>query len=160
MTRALLGLVLTCLLLAACAAPAAGAEERHVGYYYPELTSQEVYQSRARMAREAGRNERIGFTVATINRMLSRPYPPPYIIFAKGEDAEKLIIVALDERMATLYRARAVLAQLTAEARATDLFRNLAVDDYYTFFDLARLLGFQEITVSDGLEWAHRIELR
>ena len=61
--------------------------------------------------------------------------------------------------MRTLYRARGVLAQLTARARGTELFRKLAVEDFFTFFDLAWMLGFQRITVSDGLAYAHQIKL-
>ncbi|MBT7757204.1 MAG: molybdopterin-guanine dinucleotide biosynthesis protein A, partial [Rhodospirillaceae bacterium] len=45
-------------------------------------------------------------------------------------------------------------------ARASALFRNLAVEDIFTFFDLARMLGFERITVSDGKTYSHRIELR
>ena len=74
---------------------------------------------------------------------------------------KKLIIVGLDQHsFATLFRARGVLAQLTAEARATALFRNLAVEDLFTFFDLARMLGFARITISDGRNYAHRVDLR
>ena len=74
---------------------------------------------------------------------------------------KKLIIVGLDQHsVATLFRARGVLTQLTAEARATALFRNLAVGDLFTFFDLARMLGFARITISDGRNYAHRVDLR
>jgi len=147
------------LALAGVAAGAA-AEERHVGYYYPDITSSETYRARAEIAPGSERNRRIGFVVAHAARERSRPYPPRYVLFAKGSEAEKLIVVALDDEvMATIYRARAVLAQLTAEARASELFRNLAVEDWYTFFDLARLLGFEEIVVSDGRDYAHRVIL-
>ena len=39
------------------------------------------------------------------------------------------------------------------------LVRDMKVDDIFTFFDLARLLGFTEITVSDGETFAHQIKL-
>ena len=139
---------------------AARAKDRHGGYYYPEVTSSETYRARAQVMRKADRELRLGFIVAQTAVQASRPYPPRFAIFAKGDAADKLIIVGLDgESFRTLYRARAVLAQLTARARGTDFFRNLAVDDVFTFFDLARLLGFEQITVSDGDSWAHRIVL-
>ena len=46
-----------------------------------------------------------------------------------------------------------------AVARSTPLFQGNAVQAYFTFFDLAKMLGFEIITVSDGREFAHRIAL-
>ena len=61
-------------------------------------------------------------------------------MFAKGTDAEKLILVSLQEgRMDTLFRARAVLAMLTATARTTQVFANLDPEVEYTFLDLLKL---------------------
>ena len=41
-----------------------------------------------------------------------------------------------------------------------DTFREQPNADQYTFFDLAHLLGFEQITFTDGETFAHRIELR
>ena len=90
--------------------------------------------------------------------MLKNPYSPQFAIFAKGTEAEKLIIVSLNANTYnTLYRMRGLLAMLTAVARSTPLFKENAVQTYFTFFDLAKMLGFKIITVSDGLDFAHRI---
>ena len=138
---------------------AAAAEDRHDDYYYPAVTSREVYKARTPPRPDATREVRIGYIVAETEGQAQRPYPPRYAIFAKGDGAEKLIIVGFDDSFRTLYRARAVLAQLTARARATALLRNMGVDDVFTFLDVARLLGFAQVTVSDGASWAHQIEL-
>ncbi|MBT4490017.1 MAG: molybdopterin-guanine dinucleotide biosynthesis protein A [Rhodospirillaceae bacterium] len=160
MPRFVLLMVFTLSLLPAGLAAAAGGE-RHTGYYYPAITSEEVFRARAPVTDTAGREMRVGFIVAQTKQQQKRAYPPRYAIFAKGDEAEKMIIVGLDgHSFATLYRARGVLAQLTASARASALFRNLAVEDIFTFFDLARMLGFERITVSDGKTYSHRIELR
>ncbi len=138
----------------------AAQSDRHAGYYYPEPTS-EIYISRARQLPDTGRERRIAFITGITGEQLSRPYPPQYAIFAKGESAEKMIIVALNRgAIASLYQGRALLAQLTAVARATKFFREMAVEDYFTFFDLAKLLGFTRITISDGKSYAHRVELQ
>ena len=137
-------------------APAAD-RDRHEGYYYPEVTSSEVYKARSKVMDDANRELRIGFIVAQTLGQRDRPYPPRFAIFAKGAEAEKMIIVGLDgESLATLYRARAVLAQLTAVARSSDLFRQHAVEDLFTFLDLANMVGFEQITISDGKTWAHQ----
>ena len=145
--------------LALLCSAATAAEDRHDDYYYPAVTSREIYQARTPTRPDATREVRIGYIVAETEGQAQRPYPPRYAIFAKGDDAEKLIIVGFDQSFGTLYRARAVLAQLTARARGTALLRNMGVDDVFTFLDVAKLLGFRQVTVSDGASWAHQIEL-
>ncbi|MEO1188904.1 MAG: molybdopterin-guanine dinucleotide biosynthesis protein A, partial [Pseudomonadota bacterium] len=72
--------------------------------------------------------------------------------------AEKMIIVALrDGYIDTLYRGRGLLAQMTAIARATPIFEQHGVEDYFTFFDFARLMGFRQLTISDGKTYAHQV---
>ena len=69
-----------------------------------------------------------------------------------------MIIVGLnDSGLNSIYRARALLAMLTAQARVTPLFRDTNRAEVFTFLDLAKLLGFQLITVRDGREFAHQI---
>jgi hypothetical protein len=160
-----------CLALLACApiegsAPAADAadapnpqESRHEGYYYPRLTSREVYKARAQTLKDSDKQRRLGFIALMLGQQLELPYPPQRIMFAKGDEAEKLIIVGFGDAFETIYRARAVLAAYTALARQTDLFQDFQVEDVFTFFDLATLLGFKEITLSDGRAWAHRVTL-
>ena len=140
-------------------APGAGAAgDRHAGYYYPKPQTREVYKARARTLPEANRRSRIAFVTGLTNRMLKNPYPPQFAIFAKGTEAEKLIIVSLNvNTYNTLYRMRGLLAMLTTVTRSTPLFNENSVQTYFTFFDLAKMLGFKIITVSDGLDFAHRI---
>lgn len=154
---ALFGLALVVL----CAIGPARAEERHAGYYYPPPKTQETYVARAKTLPDSDRKRRLGFVTAMTVQMMSNPYPPPFAIFAKGDDAEKLIIVGLYENSYnTLYRMRGLLAMLTASARVTPFFNEVGVEDYFTFFDLAKLLGYTQITVSDGRDFAHRIDIK
>ncbi len=152
------------------AAPASGAaaegeeadsdEDRHSGYYYPPLTTQEEYVARAQSLLEANRSVRVAFVTGLALDQAKRGYPLPYALFAKGSEAEKLIVVALiDGPFDTLYRARAMLTNLTAEARLLPLIKDNGVEDWFTFYDLAVLLGFTQITVSDGKSWTHQVTL-
>lgn len=156
--------VLISLCLAAPAVAQAADKDKgdhHALYYYPGITSSETYVARARTLDDASREKRIGFVVAHTLGQAQRPYPPRYALFAKGDKAEKLILIGLqDESFLTLYRARAVLAQMTALARSSDLFRTLAVEDYFTFFDLLKMLGFTQITISDGDTYAHQVIIK
>lgn len=146
-------------LLCLALVPSAGrAADRHANYYYPAPETEETYTARAQTLAESGRRSRIAFVTGLTNRMLQNPYPPEFAIFAKGAEAEKLIIVSVKaDTYNTLYRMRALLATLTAVARVTPLFKEGAVQDFFTFFDLCKMLGFELITVSDGRDFAHRI---
>ena len=149
------------ILLCIHAGPASGQEDRHAAYYYPAPRSTEVYTARARIMPDSDRDRRLGFVVAFTKQLAEDPSPLRFTLFAKGTDAEKLIIVALDDDIfATLFRARAILATLTSQVRASPLFAELGVQNLFTFYDLAKLPGFRQITISDGREWSHRVNLK
>lgn len=158
---ATLAAVLSYGLIGLAGAALAQSDDRHVGYYYPEPATTEVYEARAYTLPDVSRKARIAFVTGITNEQNKAPYPPQAAIFAKGSDAEKLIIVALEDgRIDTLYRARAIFAQMTAVARLLPVFSELGVEDYYTFFDLAKMLGFEQITISNGRAFAHQVEIK
>ena len=151
------GLIWAGLIWAGLGAPVA-AGDRHVGYYYPEPTTREVYGARTNILPEADRRMRIGFVTGIANRIANQAYPPQAAMFAKGGEAEKLIIVALvDGRIDTIYRARAVLANLTAAARLLPAFQDMDAQTNLTFFDLAKMLGFEKITITNGRDFAYQV---
>ena len=142
-------------------AGAAAAEDRHAGYYYPPPQTIETYQARTQTLADSNKTRRIGFVVQLTRQMLHKPYPPEYAVFAKGDDAEKLLIVALkDGVIDTLYRARALLAMLTAVARGTPLFAQIGGEETLTFFDLMKMLGFTQLTISDGAAFALQVVIK
>lgn len=148
------------LLLLAAAPPAARADDRHEGYYYPDKTTTEAYVVRSRTLLEADKTKRLQFVTALTNKMVQGAYAPPYIIFAKGADAEKLIIVGMGEYIGSIYQARALLAMLSALARTTPLFREYEVQTLFTFFDLANMMGFEQITITDGKTFSHQVQFK
>lgn len=138
----------------------ATAGDRHSGYYYPHPGNAEIYQSRAKPLPGANRTTRIGFVTGLTARQSERPYPVQTAIFAKGGEAEKLIIISLTEgRINTIYRARAVLALLTATARTTEIFQKFRVETVFTFLDLCKMLGFKQLTISDGATFSHQFKI-
>ena len=127
-------------------------------YYYPPVDSEEVFARDLAVAPPAGRAVRVGFTTQITKAQLEAPESPRFVIFAKGDQAQHMIIVALDDEVfKTIYRARAVLAQLTSNARRTDFFINSNIQDHATWFDLVKLLGFEDLVISDGATWSHRV---
>lgn len=136
------------------------ADDRHAGYYYPVPATRETYTARAQTLPEANRKRRILFVTELMNQLMANPYPPPFAIFAKGEEAEKLIITSLyADGYNTLYRLRGLLAILSSRARGTPMFQEYEVEDVFTFFDLLKLLGFRRVTVTDGDRLAHQITI-
>ncbi len=137
------------------------AAEGHAGYYYPGKVTHEEYVARAKALPIFDRKARIEFTNQLNLQIVAKPYPPPFVLFAKGDEAEKAILVSLNSDFAnTLYRMRALLALITTLSRQTDLFKEFRVDDVFTFFDQLRMLGFKELTVSDGRDFAHQIDFK
>lgn len=146
-------------LLAAIAAGQASAQDdRHAGYYYPAVTSTEAYTARTVVDPEATRSVRLDFVNNYMAGQSQRPAQKDFIMFAKGADAEKLIITATrDGSLDTIYRMRAHLAFLTSQARVSPIFRNMGVEDLLTFFDLCKILGFTQLTITDGRSLTHQV---
>lgn len=153
------------LLLAGPAAAQDGGEgdidEKHSGYYYPAPEVVESYGPRAEVLPEASRSLRIGFVTGMTNAQLQKPVRPGIAIFAKGKEAQKLIVVALEDGyIDTLYRARGFFAMMTAVARTLPVFEQHGVEEWFTFFDLAKMLGFELITFTNGKDFAYQVELK
>lgn len=144
-----------CLLLCATAG---AANERHVGYYYPAITSTETFD---RVIRRPGSNKdvRVDFLTQLTQAQLAAPESPRFIFSAKGEGSEDLILVALDDEVfRTLYRARAVMAQMTSNIRNSPLFRQQELQSVATFYDLLQMLEFDSLVITDGQSWSHRVD--
>ncbi len=147
--------------MCALAGSPASADDRHSGYYYPEPASSETYVSRTQTLPDGNRRKRVLYITQLTNSMMDNPYPPQLAIFPKGERAEKLIITSLyDGAFGTVYRMRGLLALLTARSRTTEFFREFKVEEVFTFLDLLKLLGFEQLTVTDGDAFAHQILIK
>ncbi|MTI04482.1 hypothetical protein E1180_02985 [Roseibium denhamense] len=145
---------------AALSAPAA-AFDSHAGYYYPEPQTSEVYISETEIASDASERSRAAFVVGLAAQNAKRGYDPGYHLFAKGGELEKLIIVSTtDGHYDTLYRLRGLLASLTSMARATELFARSNVSHELNFFDFCKLIGFTQVTVTNGKDVAHQVKIR
>lgn len=139
----------------------AHAEDRYVGYYYPPVTSQETFDRVVRSAPDAGRNVRVDFVNVLTLAQLKEPESPRFVFFAKGQAADKLILVALDDEVfSTLFRARALMAQLTVSVRKGNFFREQQLQSIVTFYDMLQLLQFDSLTVTDGETWTHQVDFK
>ncbi|HEY1152871.1 MAG TPA: hypothetical protein VGE73_03400 [Pseudolabrys sp.] len=145
---------------AAAATPKAD-EDRYVGYYYPKPTAVENYASPMQTIAGAERAQRVQFATVVSQGTIQSAYRVPYSVFVKGEKADKMIIVGLQPgEMSTIYRARAILANMTTMSRLSPFFQERTIADDANFYDLLKLLGFQQITISDGDKFTHQVNIK
>ncbi|WP_305988261.1 hypothetical protein [Roseibium sp. MMSF_3544] len=137
------------------------ASDSHAGYYYPTPQTHEVYISELPTARDAQKRSRAAFVIGLAAQHAKQNHAAGYHLFAKGGDLEKLIIVATgDGQYDTLYRMRALLASLTSLARSTELFARSNHPHELNFLDFCKLIGFTQVTVSNGKDIAHQIKIQ
>jgi len=133
-------------------------DNKHEGYYYPKPQSVEHFVSKAITLPESDKVRRQAFVIGMTKQLLDGKYAPGFAIFAKGAQSEKLIVVGMiDGQLNTVFRARALLAELTAVARSTPFFQQNTEPEEATFFDFMKLLGFHQITITDGRAFAHQV---
>ncbi len=147
---------------AAAATPKANPDEdRYVGYYYPKPTATENYASPMQTIAGAERAQRVQFATVVSQGTIQSAYRVPYSVFVKGEKADKMIIVGLQPgEMSTIYRARAILANMTTMSRLSPFFQERTIAEDANFFDLLKLLGFQQVTISDGDKFTHQVNIK
>lgn len=142
-------------------AQSAGGEERYIGYYYPKPTSTETFESRIQTVAGVDRTQRVQFVTVISQGTLQSNYRVPYAVFVKGEKADRLIVVGLQAgELNTIYRIRALLANMTTMARLSPFFQEHTVAEDATFFDLLKLLGFHDVTVTDGEKLTHQVIIK
>jgi hypothetical protein len=147
----------------AAAKPAATtpSEDRYIGYYYPKPSSTEVFESQMQTIASMDRAQRIQFVTVVSQGTIQSAYRVPYAVFAKGEKADKMIIVGLQAgELNSIYRMRALLANMTTMSRLSPFFQEKTVAEDATFFDLLKLLGFQTLTITDGDKLTHQVTIK
>ena len=148
-------------LIAACLIVLAGiasAQDKYVGYYYPEIGSEETFSRVIANAPSAGKDVRVNFVTTVTKAQLEAPESPRFVLFTKGGKSDTLIMIALDDEIfKTLYRARALMAQLTSNIRGTAFFRQQNLDVTGTFYDMLQLMSFKRLVISDGENWSHQV---
>ena len=155
-------LIAALLISFAAAASAQKADPDQDGYYYPTVSTTERFERELLQADAPADRELRQLFLAQLRREHAAAEGERRIeIFAKGSAATNLIIIALDDEVfRTIWRARAVLAGLTTEARSTDFFKTNPAAARATWFDLLKVLGFEDIVISDGATWSHLVSFK
>ena len=134
------------------------AEDNYVGYYYPQITSEETFDRVIRDSGASSKPVRVDFVNRLTSSQLKTPESPRFVFFSKGDNASTLILTALDDDVfSTIYRARAIMAQLTVAVRQSGFFQQEQLQYVATFYDLLQLMQFDELLITDGETWTHRV---
>ena len=144
------------------ATPAAAAhEDKYVGYYYPKPGTVETFDSTMQPIANVDRAQRVQFVTVISQGTLQSAYRVPYAVFVKGDKADRLIIVGMQQgELNTIYRMRALLANMTTMSRLSPFFQEHTVAEDATFFDLLKLLGFTQVTITDGEKLTHQVTIK
>jgi len=156
--------VLLCAAAASASAQSANAassgEDRYIGYYYPKPTT-ETFESSMKTLDNVDRAQRVQFVTVISQGTIQAAYRVPYAVFVKGTKADKLIIVGMQQgELGTIYRMRALLANMTTMSRLSPFFQEHTVAEDATFFDLLKILGFRDVTITDGDKIAHQVIIK
>ncbi len=136
------------------------AADRYVGYYYPIPNNVETYKARMRVLFNASPIVRLNTIERIKKEFRDKSFPSQFAIFAKGKFAEKIIIVSLIRgNLDTIYRARALLESMGKIVHMAPLFRKVKIEEGFNIFDLLKMLGFEQITVSDGEKFSYQVFL-
>jgi len=137
---------------------ASHSDDRYVDYYYPAVTSEETFSRVIANAPPSTAEIRTNFVTSITKAQLEAPESPRFVIFEKGKESKNLIIVALDDEVfKTLFRARALLAQVTSNMRGTAFFRQQNLHVEGTLYDMLMIMQFEDLVITDGETWAHKV---
>lgn len=131
------------------------------GKYYPPISSVETPNVRFGQMAGVGPQERQFFT-DQINLAASTPgRSVPIVAQAVGENNNTLVFIYLDaEGSMTPYLARGILARLTSVTRFAPAISEMGISSEFDIYNMASVLGFARIIVTDGRDFAHEARLR
>lgn len=140
---------------------AAVDERTGAGTYYPRISSIETPEIRFGQMAGVGPEER-QFFIDQVNLAASTPgRTAPIVAQAVGENHETLVFIYLDaEGPMTPFLARAILARLTSVSRFAPAIAEMGLSSEFDIYNMAAVLGFGQIIVSDGRDFAHQASLR
>lgn len=130
------------------------------GTYFPAVSSVETPE--IRFARVAGvgvqqRNvvvDQLNLAVATNGGTL------PIVVQAVGQDRSTLVFTYMNaDSTMTPYIARGILARLSSLSRLLPVVNELGLSSEVDVYNVAVVLGFERIIVTDGRNFAHQANL-
>ncbi|MEM1390071.1 MAG: hypothetical protein AAGG45_03240 [Pseudomonadota bacterium] len=99
---------------------------------------------------------RVQFVSQLTQMLTSRPYAPLALAMTEGNDHQTIVFMDAGRlNVSTAYQARAMVAQMSSATRNSPVFAQYGVENYASVFDLFKLLGFDQVVITDGDDFAY-----
>ncbi len=126
--------------------------------YYPPIVSVDTPEIRFSPKGEVEAQKRL-FFVDQVN-LAAAGNSFPIVAQAVGDRNATLVIMNIDSPEAmTPYIARAMLARMTSVTRFLPEISDLGLSAEFDIYNMAAVLGFNRIVVTDGRNFSHKAEL-
>jgi len=130
------------------------------GVYFPPVSSTDTPEIRFEFMEEIGPQQRQAFVDQLNLATAGGERVLPIVIQAVGEDRSTLVIMNIEtEAFFTPYIARALLARLTSLTRFLPAVSEMGLSPEFDIYNMASVLGFDRIVVTDGREFSHEARL-
>lgn len=130
------------------------------GIYFPPPTSFESPQVRFAQMGGVGANQRQLFVDQVNVAATNTGRSVPVVAQAVGSENHTLVLIYLTaENDMTPYLARGILARLTSIARFAPAIAEMGLTAEFDIYNMAAVMGFERIVVSDGRSFAHQANL-
>ncbi len=135
-------------------------EATGAGVFFPQATSVETPAIRFPPMEGVGKQQR-GLFVDQLNlAATTQGRAIPIIVQAVGDGSETLVFLYLDAQgPMTPYLARGILARLTSITRFSPVISEMGLSGEIDVYNMAAVLGFKRIIVTDGRDFAHEANL-
>lgn len=130
------------------------------GRFFPPVADTEIHATSYGVMVDAGPLQRQFFTDRINMETSSRGQMAPIVVQSTGEKREVLVLmVPGGEQGLTPYIARALLARTTSIIRFAPLVSEMGMSDQLDVYDVAAVLGFKQVVVTDGRDVAYVTKL-
>jgi hypothetical protein len=141
--------------------PLAVNQEAGAGVYFPTPTSAETREPEFRSGIDPGPERRQFFTDQVNLAAATSARQAPIVVQAVGEERRTLVFTVLETTSEpTPYLARALLARATSIIRFAPAIAEMGISQDFDVYNMASLLGFTSIVVTDGRDFAHEIRIQ
>jgi hypothetical protein len=144
----------------ATGAPPSVDKQAGASVFFPPPTSTEMRKPRFELNVDPDPARR-QFFADQMNLATSTPSRPlPIIVQAVGPDQRTLVFTMLEANSEpTPYLARAFLARITSLVRVAPALAEMGISQDFDVYDMAGVLGFTSIVVTDAKKFAHEVRL-
>ena len=135
-------------------------EATGAGVFFPPPVSFDTHQVRFGTMAGVGPTERQLFIDRINLTATASGQSVPIAAQSVGDDRKTLVFMLLgSDGPTTPYMARAILARLTSITRFAPEIAEMGLSSEFDIYNMAAVLGFQQIVVTDGRAFAHQAHL-